>query len=190
MKKKILVCALIAICLSIAAYSTVAYDTYNAKATNVITVGNIKIKLVQSSVKAGENTPSFNVENEFSIQPGSEISKTVQVENVGNNPAWIRIDVKKVIELAEGVREEANIDLIGFDVDTEAWTLKDGYYYYNEALEPGETTPPLFTKIQFSTEMGNIYQKSKARVDVKVHAVQAANNGDTVFDAAGWPADE
>ncbi len=190
MKKKILVCALIAICLSIAAYSTVAYDTYNAKATNVITVGNIKIKLVQSSVKAGENTPSFNVENEFSIQPGADISKIVQVENIGNNPAWIRIDVEKVIELAEGVSEAPDTALIGFDVDTDSWTLKDGYYYYNEALEPGQISTPLFTEIQFSTEMGNIYQKSKARVDVKVHAVQVANNGENVFDAAGWPAAE
>ena len=85
---------------------------------------------------------------------------------------------------------DENDKLIGFDIDTEHWTLKDGYYYYTEALEPEQTTYPLFTKIQFSAQMDNIYQKSTANVDIKVHAVQVAHNGETVFEASGWPADE
>ena len=190
MKKKIFVCALIAICLSIVAVSTAAFDTYNGKATNVITVGNIKIELQQLSAQNEGEAPSFSAENEFAVHPGVEISKTVQVKNVGNNPAWIRISVEKVIHLSEGINEIPDVDLIGFDIDTEHWTLKDGYYYYTEALEPGQTTSPLFTKIQFSAQMGNIYQKSTANVDIKVHAVQVAHNGETVLEASGWPADE
>lgn len=190
MKKKIFVCALIAICLSIVAVSTAAFDTYNGKSTNVITVGNIKIELQQLSAQNEGEEPSFSAENEFMVHPGVEISKTVQVKNVGNNPAWIRISVEKVISLAEEISATPNTDLIGFDIDTEHWTLKDGYYYYTEALEPEQTTYPLFTKIQFSAQMDNIYQKSTANVDIKVHAVQVAHNGETVFEASGWPADE
>lgn len=57
------------------------------------------------------------------------------------------------------------------------WTYLDGYYYYNRALAPGETTVPLFTTVTFAPEMGNEYQNSTAYVEVKVGAVQADNNG-------------
>lgn len=64
---------------------------------------------------------------------------------------------------------------------------KDGYYYYKEALKPGEVTAPIFTAVTFKPEMGNEYQNATATVDVSAQAVQTANNGDTVMDAKGWP---
>jgi hypothetical protein len=38
--------------------------------------------------------------------------------------------------------------------------------------------------------MGNIYQQSKAIIKVFAQATQTANNGETVFTAAGWPISE
>ena len=43
MKKKVLVIALIVVCLSILAYSTTAYFTYKDTATNLITMGKLRI---------------------------------------------------------------------------------------------------------------------------------------------------
>ena len=68
------------------------------------------------------------------------------------------------------------------------WTEQDGYYYYNRALRPGETTEPLFTTVTFAETMGNEYQNSTAAIDVTADAVQTANNGETALDAVGWPA--
>ena len=67
------------------------------------------------------------------------------------------------------------------------WKEKDGYFYYSNPVEPGETTVPLFTKVIFSVFMGNDYQESIFEVTVHAQATQVANNGSTVFDAVGWP---
>ena len=47
---------------------------------------------------------------------------------------------------------------------------------------------PLFTTVTFDAAMGNAYQNSTATVSVRADAVQTANNGAAVLEAAGWPA--
>ena len=39
----------------------------------------------------------------------------------------------------------------------------------------------------FDKTMSNMYQESKAVIKVNAQATQVANNGSTVFEAAGWP---
>lgn len=187
MKKKFFVCALIAICLSAAAYGTLAYFTYEDTATNVITAGNIEIDLEE--LAEGENGEKVPFEDVVGVVPGDEVSKIVQVKNTGANAAWVRVSVDAAIELAEGVEGEPDLSLLTYDLNTAKWTEKDGYYYYNEALEAGKTTEPLFTKVIFDTKMGNLYQNSVAVIDVDAQAVQVANNGTSALDAAGWNAD-
>lgn len=189
MKKKILVCAFMVACLSIIAYSTTAYFTYEDTATNVITMGNIKIELQQLSVSSDGKgvVPS---EDAIDVLPGTNVSKIVQVMNIGVQPAWIRISVDKSIVLAEGVTGDVDLSLVGYDLNTQYWTEQDGYYYYNTALAAGETTQPLFTKVIFDSNMSDLYQASKAFIEVKAQATQVANNGNTVFEAAGWPVAE
>ena len=38
--------------------------------------------------------------------------------------------------------------------------------------------------------MSNMYQNSKAVIDVTAQATQVANNGTSALDAAGWPEEE
>lgn len=189
MKKKILVIAFIAVCLSIVAYSTTAFFSVDDTATNVITMGNIKIKLEELAIPddGGDPVPFSDV---IDVLPGTEVSKIVQVKNTGNNSAWIRISIDKAIELAEGINGEVDVALVSLNVNTENWTELEGYYYYNTALNAGETTEPLFTTVSFASNMGNIYQQSKAIIKVFAQATQTANNGETVFNAAGWPAEQ
>ncbi|MBR5285932.1 MAG: hypothetical protein IKU30_03455 [Clostridia bacterium] len=189
MKKKILVIAFIAVCLSIVAYSTTAFFSVDDTATNVITMGNIKIELEELAIPddGGDPVPFSDV---IDVLPGTNVSKIVQVKNTGNNSAWIRISIDKAIELAEGINGEVDVALVSLNVNTENWTELDGYYYYNTALNAGETTEPLFTTVSFASNMGNIYQQSKAIIKVFAQATQTANNGETVFEAAGWPAEQ
>jgi hypothetical protein len=112
------------------------------------------------------------------------------VKNTGRKGAWIRISVESAIRLAEGVTGFVDLSLIEFNIDTTHWILQDGYYYYTEILQAGATTEPLFTEVSFASDMSNMYQKSKATVKVTAHATQSANNGETVFEAAGWPSAE
>lgn len=185
MKKKVLVCAVIAVCLSITAYGTIAYFAYEDTATGVITAGNVKIELQEWAVSdSGETIPFENV---IDVQPGMSVSKIVEVKNIGHHQAWIRIEIDKTIQLAEGVEGEVELSLIGFDLNEQYWIEKDGYYYYYKALEPGATTEKVFSNVIFSETMDNMYQYSKAIIKVTAQATQVAHNGESVLDAAGWP---
>ena len=191
MRKKLIAGAVVAICLSLLAYSTSAYFTARGTATNVITSGNIQIQL-QETAKINGQEISFDASQEkINVVPAQTVSKIVKVKNTGDNAAYVRISVAKAIELAEGVTGEPNVELVTLDFDDENWTAKDdGYYYYNKPLEPDATTEALFNNVTFEPEMGNMYQNSTATIKVNAQATQVKNNGANVFKAAGWPGTE
>lgn len=62
----------------------------------------------------------------------------------------------------------------------------DRSFYYEKVLAPGEITEPVMEEVRFSAEMGNAYQNCTANIVISAQAVQTANNGDTVMEAAGW----
>lgn len=188
MKRKVIVLALVVIALSVMAYGTVAYFTAEDTAVNVITSGNVSIKLLETSVSDQGETP-VPFKNVSGIMPGMTVSKIAQVENTGANGVYVRVAVDRAIQLAEGIQTAPNTELLKLDINEKDWTLKDGYYYYNTELKPGNTTEPLFTAVSFDSNMGNEYQGCKATVSVLAYATQSANNGDSPLTAAGWPSE-
>ena len=83
-KRKILILAT-ALCMVaiLAVGGTLAYFTDDDFATNVFTVGNIDIRLDET----------FSPEDAKLIMPGQDVEKIVHVENVGANPAFVRVHV-------------------------------------------------------------------------------------------------
>lgn len=190
-KRRIFVIALLVCCLAVMASGSVAYFTASETAHNVISSGSIAIDLQELTDQVDENGDPIPFEDATGVMPGTEVSKIVQVENTGDNAVWVRIAVEKAIDLVlpEGAEPvEPDLALIALDLNTADWTGQDGYYYYNMPLNPGETTVPLFTTVTFDAAMGNAYQNSTATVSVRADAVQTANNGAAVLEAAGWPA--
>ena len=187
MKKwKIVALCTVLACLSIVASGTLAYFTAQETAHNVITSGGVDIQLHEFSERGNEElVPWQDVDG---VMPGAEISKIVTVENTGASDAWVRIKVDKTVILASG--DKGNPEVMKLDIKDAFWTEQDGYYYYNDPLAPGDTTPPLFTTVTFDPKMGNDYQGSTAHIDVQADAVQVANNGETVLDALGWPKED
>lgn len=182
MKRKILILSVLAILLAILAANTLAYFTADTTAHNVITTGNVDIALNEWANE--ERTERF--EKQIDVLPGTEVTKIVEVENVGTGTAWVRVQV--VLDVyAEGGKEQLPPDPVTLDFNETDWKYFDGYYYYNYPLDPGETTEPLFTTVTFDPKMGNVYQNSTAHVDVNAYAVQSANNGEDVLSANGWP---
>ena len=181
-KGKLLALALLATGAACLALGTAAFFSAETTAHNVITTGGVEIELREWADEARE-TPFEDVTG---VLPGAEIVKIAEIENTGASEAWIRVGVTKSIRLAGSGR--ADLSLVSLDINTADWTLgKDGFYYYNTALKPGEVTAPLFTAVTFADEMGNEYQNAAAAVDVAAQAVQTANNGASALDAAGWP---
>lgn len=190
MRKKLIAGAVVAICLSLLAYSTSAYFTTEKTATNVITSGNIDIQLQETAMQDGEEVLFEQSQERFKVMPSQTVSKIVRVKNNGANAAYVRISIFKSIELAKDVQDKPDVSLLELDFDSENWTAQGGYYYYNTPLEPGDTTEALFNSVTFSPSMGNMYQNSTAIIEVKAQATQVKNNGASVFEAAGWPASE
>jgi len=113
------------------------------------------------------------------------------VENINRSaPAFIRVMVKTDIKLAEiytDKQEYVDYSLIYIDFNKDNWTYQDGYWYYNKVLDTSAETEPLFTKVEFSKDMGNIYQNAEVTVHVIAQAVQNENNpGETALTAQGW----
>lgn len=183
MKKRMLTAALALCCLAVLATGTLAYFTAEETAQNVITMGALKMDLVERNEK-GE--PWTDVEN---IVPGMEVTKKAFVKNTGTVYFYTRVKITKSFEFPENVEKmELNPDLVELNINEKYWKLgNDGFYYYKEPVAPGEKTEPLFTTVTFSTEMGNEYQNVKVKIDLDAQAVQSRNNGESATAATGWP---
>ena len=184
-KRRLLIAAPIIICLSLLSYGTLAYFTAEDTAENVITAGSVDIELLEMT-ESGDPFPADGITG---IMPGDIVSKIVTVKNTGNNPAYVRIALDMSALTPDS--EELATDVISLDINTEAWTEKDGYYYYNEILEAGAESVPLFTSVTFAREeMDNSYMDAVVHIDADAQAVQSQNNGSNVWEAIGWPSAE
>lgn len=183
MKKKLLILSVLAICIATLTVGTLAFFTSEGKAHNVITSGSVEIEVLEWADE--DKTEPF--EDLTGIMPGTTVTKIVEIKNIGKSDAWVRVKIDKAIEL-EGEGTPDN-DMVELNLNTTDWEPgSDGYFYYKEALQPGELTEPIFTTVTFNASMGNEYQSSTATVDITAQAVQCANNGNSAVTANGWPA--
>lgn len=203
-KKKILSLTVIAICLAILGYGTLAYFTAETVAHNVITSGSVDVEIVE---KQDDGSP-FPDEGISGVMPGRKVSKIVTVKNNENSSeVWIRVRINISISkpgnpilnytinnLPLTIIDAAGqkIDVVTLDINTEHWVHgEDFYYYYKAPVAPGEITMPLFETVKFALEMSNEYQNCRVLIDILAEAVQTANNpipdGGDVTDIQGWP---
>lgn len=189
MKRKIILSGLILSFLSLITAGTLAFFTAEEKAVNVITSGNIDIELLETTEQSEDGGNRMPTSGLYGVMPGSITSMVAAVKNTGEKPAYVRVKVDISIQMENGtVLDGEDSSLIFIDINHEDWTLlEDDYYYYNERLKSGAITKQLFTQVAFSETMGNDFQNSVAMVGVRASAVQSENNGETVFDALGWP---
>ena len=189
MKKRIFALAVVLTCLSILASTTLAYFTDIGTARNVITSGGIGIELIEQQLVGGTLQPW--PETPVPVMPGTAVSKIASAKNL-EQPAWIRMNYTVTVYDAAGKTMDVPAgelaEVIVIDANDDAWTQKDGWWYYKAAVNTGETTAPLFEEVVFSGPyMDNKYQNCTVTVDVTAQAVQKANNGATVWEAKGWP---
>ena len=186
LKWKTLVLALLLAALGTVSAGTLAYFTADDTAHNVITSGGVDIELVEKTYNDNNELIDWPKEGVTGVMPGESVPKIVTVKNKGETAAWVRVRADVTITRADG--QPSDTSLIEINFDTENWTEKDGWWYCNEPVEGGETTEfPLFTEVTFKTAMDNPYQNCETEIDVSAQAVQVANNGETVMEAAGWP---
>ncbi len=185
MKKRMLTAALALCCLAVLATGTLAYFTAEETAQNVITMGSLKMELVELDEK---DEPWEDVEN---IVPGMEVTKKAYVENNGSVDFYTRVMITKRYVNEQGEElPDLNTGLVELNLSEDWKPGEGGFYYYKESVKPGEKTEPLFTTVTFSTKMGNEYQNVKVIIDLDAQAVQSRNNGESALEATGWPESE
>ncbi len=181
-KSKLLLIALAAILATVLTQPTLAFYTTIGKATNVVTSGDLRLVIHE---KTADGSP-FPAEGVYII-PGDIVSKRVTIENVCGHPFYLRV------KLVSGSTNQALSaeDCFHLDIDTEHWTYVEGFYYYNEILQPGQTTPALFTQVEIvGSKVDQTHIGSTLSLTVNAYAVQSENNpAGHPWDASGWPAE-
>ena len=181
-KLKFITIAFTAIVLTFNTQGTLAYYSTVGKATNVVTSGNIQF-IIHEKTDQGTDFPKEGVY----IVPGDIVSKEVSIESGCEHPFYLRVKVVYGVDSQELSADEC----FKLNINEEYWQLVDGWYYYKGIVNPGETTPNVFSHVEIvGSKVDNNYLGKTLTLSVIAHAVQSENNlvnGTDTFAASGWP---
>lgn len=181
-KERFLLISLCAILATLLTQPSLAYYTSVGRASNVITSGNLRLQIHEKTADGSD----FPREGVYVI-PGDVVSKRVSVENICAHPFYLRV---KLVSQTDHQVLSAQ-DCLKMDIDTQHWILQNGYYYYSEILQPGETTMPVFTNVEIvGSKVDQSFAGTTLNLTVKASAVQSENNpAQHTWEAKGWPVD-
>ena len=181
-RSKLLLVAIAAILATVLTQPTLAYYTTIGKATNVVTSGNIRLQINEKTADGSD----FPTEGVY-IMPGDIVSKQVSVSNVCDHPFYLRV---KLVSSSTNTTLDPD-ECMKLDINTTDWTFRDGFYYFNRILEPGEITPTLFNQVEIvGSKVDVSHIGSTLSLTVDAYAVQSEHNpAQYPWNAAGWPAE-
>ena len=184
-KIKIFIVALVAALITLMSQATLAYYSTVGKATNVVTSGNIRFIIHETTDQGTE----FSKDGVY-IVPGDIVSKRVSIESDCDHPFYLRVKVVYGVNSEELTAE----DCFKLNINEEHWELHDGWYYYKEVVDPDETTPYVFSHVEMvGSKVDNRYIGKTLTLTVNAQAVQSENNpldDGNVYTASGWPKEE
>ena len=182
-KMKIFAVALMSAIMAFFSTSTLAYYQTVGSAINVVTSGNIRL-IIHETTDQGTAFPKAGVY----VVPGDVVSKKVNIENACDHPFYLRVKIVYGIDSQELTAE----DCFKLNINDAYWEFHDGWYYYTGIVNPGETTPDVFSHVEIvGSKVDNSYIGRTLTLSVKAQAVQSENNpinGNT-YTASGWPAE-
>lgn len=181
-KLRLFAISFVAIAVTLIMQSTLAYYSTVGKATNVVTSGNIRL-LIHETTDGDKPFPEKGVY----VVPGDVVSKKVTIENDCDHPFYLRVKAVYGINSQELSADEC----FKLNINNSDWTLHEGWYYYNGALQPGEITSQIFSHVEIvGDKVDTSYIGKTLSLTVKAQAVQSDNNpitDDLVYTASGWP---
>ena len=181
-KLKIVVVALAAALLAFMGQSTAAYYQTIGKATNVVTSCNIQF-IIHEMTDQGTEFPTEGVY----ILPGDVVSKKVSIESDCAHPFYLRVKLVYGTDAQDLTAE----DCLKLNINSDKWQLHDGWYYYKDVVNPGETTTDVFSHVEIvGSKVDTAHIGKTLSLTVNAQAVQSENNpikGDNIYTASGWP---
>ena len=181
-KLKMTVISLVAILLTFFTQTSLAFYTTIGRATNVVTTGEIRF-IIHETTDQGTPFPEEGVY----IVPGDVVSKQVSVESACEQPFYLRVKLVYGVDEQELTSEEC----FRVNINEEYWQLVDGWYYYKDVVQPGQTTPYVFSQVEIvGSEVDNSYLGKTLTLSVVAQGVQSVHNpvnGTNTYEASGWP---
>ncbi len=182
LKRRLVSVALIAIILTFFMQETVAFYSVIGKATNVVTTGNIRF-IIHETTDQGTEFPQEGVY----ITPGDIVSKKVTIKSDCDQPFYLRLKIVYGIDSKELPAEEC----FKLNINEENWEFYEGWYYYKGIVEPYETTPQIFSHVEMvGSKINNNYLGKTLTLSVDAQAVQSENNplaNGKYYEVSGWP---
>ena len=181
-KLRLTVISIIAVVLSLFMQETVAYYSTIGKADNVVTSGEFRLAIHEMTDQGRE----FPTEGVY-VMPGDVVSKQVTIENVCGHPFYLRV------RLVYGVdsKELSSEDCFKLNINDTYWQRVGNWYYYKNVLQPGETTPEVFSHVEIiGSKVDNSYIGKTLTLTVDAQAVQSEHNpvsNNETYKALGWP---
>ena len=111
------------------------------------------------------------------------------IESACAHPFYLRVKIVYGLDSAELTAE----DCFKLNIDQTNWILHEGWYYYKDIVQPGETTPEVFSHVEIvGDKVDNSYIGKTLTLTVNAQAVQSENNpliDGNIYTASGWPAE-
>jgi len=167
--------------------ATMTFITKKITANNVITFGNLEMQLIQTTLD--ENNKEKEVKNNeiLDITYSPIVSRIVKMQNIGKQDFFARVSLEIIGTDANNKKFNAN-NLVSYNINTNDWIYKDGWYYYKKIVKQNDVTSNLMTQINFNTnKITADYPKSNFKFNIKAEVVQAKNNAVNVLNVVGWP---
>lgn len=181
-KLRLIALSLAAIIVTFFTQGTLAYYSTIGRATNVVTSGDIKMEIIEK----GYGDTEYPAEGMYVI-PGDIVTKKVSVKSLCDHPFYLRVKIVYGIDSTELPAEEC----FKLNIDEENWQYHYGWYYYKGIVEPEQTTPNVFSKVEMvGNKIDNSYIGKTLSLTVEAQAVQSENNpltGTETYTASGWP---
>ena len=164
---------------------TVSFSARSTKADNVVTFGSVTVQTVETM--KGPDGEEIAVPETEQMSESAPASRIVRVKNVGQEPAYVRVKLSVRAEDGQGAVAPAD-DLATYVFDDARWVEKDGWYYFDAPLAPGETTGALITGVGFDVRAAQERTgNGLVHLDIDTQGVQVKNNAASALDAEGWP---
>ena len=186
MKKRIsLILIVVVMCLSVSLSLAFLKDVFNTK-SNAFSGDEQKVNVgVVEGNNVYENTGGLVLKKITS----SGISKKVAIKNIDlvdypTTDTYVRVRLVPSIKYndnSEYARQVANVNVdgVGYEFSSNKWvsivTNGMNYYYYNEAIIPGDTSELLISKVSYS---GVIPKDCHFELDILVEGVAKGSKSD------------
>lgn len=187
-KRNILLVILLVLLVLAAVSFALTFRTHTGWVDDRVAYGNVELEVIENTLSGGVEVP-FTQDTPVYIS-ADEYSRIVRVKNTGKHPVYVRVALSLTAADSSGRETVLPADFFSFNINTNDWKESDGWYYYESAdLTENEETNTLMTKIMFNHTKLSVVAGGQLTLHIRAEAVQSENNGNNVWQAAGWPTD-